>query len=119
MSDTTETNGLNDSGVAVESPAQDARGRFLPGNRIGSGSHAMIARRCMQYRKAMFAAVTDEAMQEIARSMISLACQGDVAAAKLIWDQCLGKLPEASVEVDPSSTPDKLVINFISPPTVN
>lgn len=118
MVDTSNSDNANvPPAMDVPTANQDARGRFLPGHKLGGAK--LTHGRMQQYRKAFFAAVTDEGMQEMARAMLAIACQGDVAAARFVGDHCLGKVIEAEMEVEQGDVPGRLVINLVSAPAKN
>ena len=64
-------------------------GRFLPGNPGGPGNPQ--AARVAQLRAATLAAVTPAQMKRVMRSLVEKAIDGDVAAARLLLERCLGK----------------------------
>jgi hypothetical protein len=75
----------------------DARGRFVKGNKAGSGNP--YARRVALLRRAMLRVVQPNDLQAIIVKLILLACTGDVAAARLVLLYTLGK-PSESVDPD-------------------
>ena len=64
-------------------------GRFLPGNPGGPGNPQ--AARVAQLRAATLAAVTPAQIKRVMRSLLEKAIEGDVAAARLLLERCLGK----------------------------
>ncbi len=70
---------------------RDTRGRFAPGNKAACGATTGFARRIGQYRRAIHAAVDEEALQEIFRAMVRKAQEGDVPAARLVVEYVVGK----------------------------
>jgi hypothetical protein len=68
---------------------RDAQGRFTVGNPGGPGNP--FARRTAAMRKAIQEAATFDDLQEITRTMIALAKQGDTVAAKLVFQYVAGK----------------------------
>ena len=71
-------------------------GRFLPGHGGGPGNpHAQKVHRL---RSALLNAVTPEDVKEIIYKLVSMAKQGDIAAAKELLDRTLGK-PVTAVEL--------------------
>ena len=67
-------------------------GRYQKGTKGGPGNP--MSGKVMAYRKALYEAVSVEDVQHIARSMVEAACAGDVAAAKVILERCLGKVTQ-------------------------
>ena len=63
-------------------------GRFTQGNRIGKGNPA--AKQAQQLRFALLKAVKPVDLKKIVSKLIQLAAEGDVQAAKLIFDRVLG-----------------------------
>ena len=71
-------------------------GRFLPGHGGGPGNpHAQKVHRL---RAALLSADTPEDVKEIVYKLVSMAKQGDIAAAKELLDRTLGK-PVTAVEL--------------------
>jgi hypothetical protein len=68
---------------------RDQFGRFLKGNPGGRGNP--YAQRAAAWRATMFAAVQPEDIHKIVRKMIRKARRGDLAAAKILFDRCLGR----------------------------
>lgn len=62
-------------------------GRFGPGNQCSAGRSSLAA----ELRKAFTEAVTSDDIAAIARSLVKLAVDGDVAASKLVLDRVCGK----------------------------
>jgi hypothetical protein len=69
---------------------RDANGRFLTGHKI-PGPGNPLGRRIAQLRSALVEAVSEQDVREIIGKMVALAKSGDVLAARLILDRCLGK----------------------------
>jgi len=64
-------------------------GRFLPGNKLGTGNpHAS---RTQRLRAALFDAITPHDIHRIIRRLVGLAKRGDITAARLILDRCFGR----------------------------
>jgi hypothetical protein len=68
---------------------QDEQGRFIKGNKaaVGNPNAARVAR----LRTALLAAVSPDDISDIIKSLVRQAKSGDVAAAKLLLDRCIGK----------------------------
>lgn len=93
---------------------QDNRGRFLPGNKMGTGNP--IVKKQAEYRRQFHAAVTPDMMRQVALAMYRLALDGDVQAARLVADYTLGKpIPAVEAEEGQPTVPGALVINLIAP----
>ncbi|MFG0313127.1 MAG: hypothetical protein ACF8LL_02920 [Phycisphaerales bacterium] len=86
MPDEPSTNGAN---------GRDTRGRFAKGNAGGPGNP--LAGRVARLRSALIAAVTDEDMEAVARKLVSMAKEGDVAAIRELLSRTLGKPHEADL----------------------
>ena len=72
-------------------PTRDAKGHFLPGHKFAKGNP--IHRRMHAYREAWSKALTPEMVAGVMHAMVRAALQGDVAAARLVF-QFVGKPPE-------------------------
>ena len=72
---------------------RDERGRFTNGN--GGGPGNPHARQVAKLRAAMIAAVSEQDIEAIVGTLIEQAKGGDVRAAQVVLDRCLGK-PEAA-----------------------
>jgi len=95
MSATQETHAATEK---VESKnGRDANGRFAPGNPGGPGNP--YARKVAEMRKTMVEFVSIEKLKRIVEAITKKAEEGDVAAAKLIFQYVLGK-PTTPVDPD-------------------
>ena len=83
--------------TSASTPPTDRKGQFVLGNPGGPGNP--FARQIAEFRKAVFEAVGLEKMRTVAMAMADRAAEGNVAAAKLIFQYTLGK-PAAAVEPD-------------------
>lgn len=70
----------------------DGRGRFKPGNPGGPGNPQI--RKLAEYKKAIHQAVKLKDLKEVIQKLLELAKDGDVQAARLILERCLGKTPD-------------------------
>lgn len=91
---------------------RDSRGRFAPGNKLAVGNPH--ARRVAQFRTAMFGAVTEDDLRQIAAKLAEMALAGDTTAAKLLLGYLLGRpslgLYQTSDPADESvMTPEQVV----------
>jgi len=77
---------------------RDQSGHFTLGNRGGPGNP--YARRVAQLRSTLLATVTDDDIKAIVAKLIEQAKTGELAAAKLLLDRCLGRELEP---VDPDA----------------
>ncbi len=68
--------------------ARDISGRFAPGNKCGRGRP--LARQAAQLRGALMGAVTADDIQAIAKTLVSKARGGDMAATKILLERLLG-----------------------------
>jgi hypothetical protein len=76
---------------------KDSRGRFAPGNAYGRGDPHRGKRAMLQ--AAVTRIVTADDIAEIIAALIEKAKQGDVMAAREVFDRVFGR-PVASVEFD-------------------
>ena len=74
---------------------RDERGRFIAGNGIGTGNPH--AKQVARLRSALLDAVTPNDMTRIARKLVAMALDGDVHAAQILFDRCLGRPLESDV----------------------
>ncbi len=72
---------------------RDGRGRFLAGNRGGPGNPHVV--QVNQLRSALLRAVSPKDIRAVIRKLIKMATAGNIEAAKLLMERCLGK-----VEID-------------------
>lgn len=72
---------------------RDARGRFATGNPGGPGNP--YGKRCAELRAAVLEAVGPEDLREVVARILDSAKGGDLAAAKLLLERTLGKVPAA------------------------
>lgn len=82
--------------IANGSPAKakegrNALGQFATGN-VGGPGNPLIAR-VQRYRQILFACLTEKAFARIVKRLIQLAEDGDLAAAKILLDRGLGRVP--------------------------
>lgn len=64
-------------------------GRFREGNKGGPGNPH--ARRVAEIRSALLKAVSPDDIREIVQALVTKAKAGDVAAAREVFDRCVGK----------------------------
>jgi hypothetical protein len=83
--------------TAASDAGRDSNGRFTKGNRGGPGNP--FARQVAALRKALLDAVTVEDIDAIAKKLLQLAKEGDLAAIKIILAYTIGK-PKITVEPD-------------------
>jgi len=74
---------------------RDERGRFLPGNKAATGNPH--AKRVAELRSALLEAVTAEDLTAVVRALVTAAKQGDVAAARVLFERVLGRPLEADI----------------------
>ena len=68
---------------------RDQRGRFLRGNPGGPGNPHV--RRQSEYQTAVQEAVTPERLAVLMRQVLKAALEGDMTAARVVFDRVLGK----------------------------
>lgn len=76
--------------LANGSNGRDANGKFVRGNSGGPGNPH--AKKVSQWRSAMMNAVTAADVRKIVKAMVKAAEGGDVQAARMLLDRCLGKV---------------------------
>lgn len=67
---------------------RDSRGRFTAGNPGGPGNP--YAQRVGKLRNALLDAVTEDDLRGVIEALVEKAKGGDVAAARILFDRCLG-----------------------------
>ena len=70
---------------------RDDKGKFVPGNQAAVGRSRKHAEQVGNLRRALFEEVTPERLKRIVNSLIVEAEAGQVAAARLVLEYCLGK----------------------------
>jgi len=65
------------------------RGRFAPGNKIGTGS--AVPRKAAKFRQALFAAVSVKDFKQVAKTLVQEALDGHGWAMKLLFSYTLGE----------------------------
>jgi hypothetical protein len=83
--------------VLASMPQRDAKGKFIAGNKGGPGNP--FGRKLASMRQAILRAVSEEDVERVMRTLVTLACEGNVAAAKLVLQYAVGK-PQAAAEPD-------------------
>jgi hypothetical protein len=76
--------------VAEDGGGRGPRGRFAPGNRIGKGA-LEIPKQVTRFRLALFAAVSPEDFQAVAKRLLKDAKSGKPWAVRLLFQYCLGE----------------------------
>jgi len=74
---------------------RDAKGRFLPGNKLGKGNPH--ARQVAKLRSTLLNAVKPEDIRAIVRALVKQAKEGDLTATHELLDRLLGKPIQADV----------------------
>lgn len=86
---------MNDRQQTTVTAERDARGRFLPGNKGGPGNP--FAAQVGRLRAALLRAVKPADLREVVTALLEQAKSGNVAAARLVLEYCLGRPVEADV----------------------
>lgn len=73
-------------------------GRFLPGNKLGTGGDPFAAKKT-QFRTVLVEAMTPAEMRKIVTSLLRAAKKGESWAVKEVFDRMLGK-PKEHIELD-------------------
>ena len=76
---------------------RDDKGKFVPGNQAAVGRSRKHAEQVGNLRRALYEEVTPERLKRIVNSLIVEAEAGQVAAARLVLEYCLGKPLEADI----------------------
>jgi len=76
------------------SNGRDSAGKFLPGN--GGGPGNPHAGRVAKLRSALMKAVSEKDVRDVAKALVTAAKDGDVQAAKLLFDRVIGKFADDS-----------------------
>lgn len=76
-------------------PERSGDGRFLPGNSGGPGNP--YAAQVGKLRGVLLESVTEEDMRAVVEALVGAAKQGDVAAAKVLFERVLGRPLEADI----------------------
>src|SRR5688572_13084234 len=79
---------------------RDGRGRFATGNKCARGNP--LNNRTAEWRAALTAEVTVADIRRVIRAMLRAACAGDVAAAKVVLERTLGRVPLDPDAIDPA-----------------
>jgi hypothetical protein len=87
---------MNDQPSTHGGNGKDAKGRFVPGNKLGRGNP--LAGRAAAIRAVLLLKLTPKDAGTIAEKLISMAISGDLAAIREILDRTIGK-PVARQEV--------------------
>lgn len=72
---------------------RDAQGRFVKGAYRGGPGNPQAAQ-VQRYRRAIWAAVSEEDVQQVILAMVKEAKAGDVAAAKVVLERVAGQPPK-------------------------
>ena len=85
----------------TETNGRSHDGRFGRGNNFSTGyPHAVAVGRL---RSALLAAVSEDDVRVVVAKLVSMAKEGDIKAAKLILDRCVGKFVERLPSPKPST----------------
>lgn len=96
------------SGVTIH---QDAKGRFLPGNKANPGGNSHERYIARKHYNIFRSAVTDEDTIAITKKLIKMAKRGNLRAIEIYYDRMLGKPKQ---EIDLGIQTDTLNINDLS-----
>lgn len=77
------------------SDGRDSRGRFSAGNPGGPGNP--LGSKIARLRSALVSAVTEEDIEAIAKTLITQAIAGDMAAVRELFNRLLGRPLEADM----------------------
>ena len=92
--------------LAMDAPSTNGRtasGRFAKGNAGGPGNPH--AKRVAEFREAIMDAVSIADLKAVAKALVRRAREGDIAAARELFDRVLGKSPPVEIEV-PAPPPE-------------
>lgn len=81
---------------------RDPKGKFTQGNQLSAGKHKLtIISQTRALKQALVDAVNEKDIGKIAKKLVTQAMQGDVPAAKELFDRLWGKSMQIhEVEVD-------------------
>lgn len=108
---------MNHPSTTAANGDHDAAGRFLPGNKAATGNPH--AKRIARLRSKLLATIRPADLAAIVKSMLDRARDGDVAAARLLFEYTLGR-PERS-HVDDQATgmnSPRFVFQFSGPAVI-
>ena len=91
----------------VATNGRDSTGKFVKGNACGKGNP--YGRQVNEIRRTLLAAVSDDDLVQIARTLVERAKGGDVAAAKEILDRLIGR-PKQSMAIEASISEERPVV---------
>lgn len=90
---------------------RDATGRFTANNKLAKGNPH--ARRVAKLRSALLRAVTPDDMRAVVKRLLTMAKAGDVPAAKLLIERCLGRVESLDVYLhDEPTEPQTVRVEF-------
>ncbi|MDZ4685022.1 MAG: hypothetical protein SH850_08020 [Planctomycetaceae bacterium] len=95
------------------SNGRDDSGKFLPGNAGGPGNPH--AGRVSKLRAALLNAITEDDITAVAKAIVESAKLGDVAAAKLLFERCLGR-PGAGDDSDDQAAGRNRILGLLATP---
>jgi hypothetical protein len=75
---------------------RDAHGRFLPGHTL-PGPGNPLGKRIAKLRTALVDAVSEDDIRAIITKLVSLAKDGDMIAARILFDRVLGRPIESDL----------------------
>lgn len=89
----------------TEDNGRDSSGRFTKGNAAAKGNP--YAKRVGQLRSALLDAVSEDDVREVIAAMVKKAKDGDMAAARILFDRCLGPPVAADIVARIEALEDK------------
>ena len=72
---------------------RNEKGQFVAGNHAATGNPH--AKRVAEIRSLLLTAVSDEDLQDVIQAVVKKAKTGDIAAARELFDRCIGKALQA------------------------
>ncbi len=90
---------------------RDNAGRFKIGSRYPGQKQNQM--RSARYRRAIYDAISDEDMTQLARVMFGLAIAGDVPAARVLLEYAIGKPTPIENEIETYEQDGSIVINLV------
>jgi len=96
-----------------------ANGQFKKGNKIGLGNSNAANSKAQELKDVALAAVSVVDIKSIIKKLVSKARAGDIKAATVILDRCLGKPVEtddgrANIPTSPNRIPFEEVMQYVS-----
>ena len=90
---------------------KNSRGQFIKGNKCSVGNKSHTNEKAKALKNALIEAVTEKDIQIISKKLMAKAKQGDVAAAKELFDRLWGR---AKQEVDLGENATNTLVDIVA-----